>query len=128
MISSRARRIATAVLAVILSIGAAFAIAPTAQASTSIGFCFRWSTGTPYANQPVYMRSLSNSAVINTGKTAANGCATWATPTYAGVYVQAYARLQSGPGYQLWNGYTPYATPAGAGAVSLGTGTVGRIA
>jgi len=108
--------------------GVAIAAAPSAQAATSISFCFKWSTGAPYAKQPVYLRSYSSTSILATGKTAANGCASWATPSNANVYVQAYVYLQDGPGYQIWNGYSQYYAAAGAGQVGLGTGIVSLYA
>jgi hypothetical protein len=123
----RGRRAAAVLAAGALCTGAVAFAAPSAQAATSISFCFKWSGGAPYAKEPVYMRSLQSSGVLATGKTAANGCATWATPSAANVYVQAYADLQDGPGYQIWNGYTQYYTATGAGQAALGTGIVSLL-
>jgi len=40
--------------------------------------------------QPAYLRSYSSPGVLATGKTAANGCASGATPSNANVYVYVY--------------------------------------
>jgi hypothetical protein len=106
------------------AVGALAVAVPSADAATSISFCFKWSTGAPYAKEPVYQENYSTGAILATGKTAANGCATWATPSTTNIIVQAYVALQDGPGYALYSGYTGYYATPGGGQASLGTGIV----
>jgi hypothetical protein len=115
----------TTLAVLVASLGFGTLTASPAAAATSTQFCFKWSTGTAYSTQPVYLYQ-ANGTYVKSGKTASNGCAIFtglsSTRNY---YVYAYTTLGIvETGIQVWSGFSPSYTGTGSGQVSIGTGIV----
>jgi hypothetical protein len=120
-------KIRTTVLTALAALGISTAAVTVTEGSVSaasqVTFCFKWYSGSTYANYPVYLEAWQNGRwqVIRNGRTNASGCGTFSnTPTNVQLLVQASMTA----GGSRFDGYTPYYSNTGTGGANLGTGTV----
>lgn len=128
----RRRRFRLALAATAIAfLGGVLAPASPAHAASSLSFCFKWSNGTAYSRQPVYLMSWSGSRWVSErkGATGSNGCGTFSSVrTDRYTTVKAYVVFgDANIGLSIWEGWAPYYANPGRGSVSLGTGWVSRV-
>ncbi|WP_019876270.1 hypothetical protein [Sporichthya polymorpha] len=132
------RAVVATTSAALLIGGLAVVAAPPASAASRVTFCFTWEgngfdgvqrSGTPYADEPVYLVRVVNGkkTTLRSARTDRNGCGEFRTPRNVRVFVRAATEIghtkTGGTAVDFWSGRTRSAAPGDFPAVRRATVT-----
>jgi hypothetical protein len=125
------RKLLAAAAVAVLSLGGVTVAAGPASAATAVSACFKWNTGTAYANSPVHLMQWNGAkwVSIRNGKTNASGCGTFTSvPSASFTSIQAYKVYgDSNIGLAIYSSSINNYATKGTGGVNLGTKYVNLV-